>query len=72
MMAPAANLESLQRSVAYALTLLSFIHVPVLVVVGWWGGYNVITVGVLSLLFAAAPVLLLLLKDKPYFRQDRA
>ncbi len=61
-MAPAANLESLQRSVAYALTLLSFIHVPVLVVVGWWGGYNVITVGVLSLLFAAAPVLLLRLK----------
>ncbi len=62
MMTPVTNLGSLQRTVAYALALLSVIHVPVLVALAWWRGYSVTGVAGFSLLFAAAPIFLLLMK----------
>jgi len=62
MIVPATNLENLQRTVAYALALLSLVHVPALVVLAWQLGYGVTGVTGFSLLFAAAPMLLLITK----------
>lgn len=62
MMASVTTIESLQRMVAYALTLLSIVHVPVLIAIAWWFGYSVTSVGGMSLLFAAAPPFLVLMR----------
>jgi len=61
-MAPVNSLQSLQRMLAYALTLLAVVHLPVLIALAWWRGYGVVSVGSFSLLLAAAPVFLLLMK----------
>ncbi|MFZ5693714.1 MAG: methyl-accepting chemotaxis protein [Pseudomonadota bacterium] len=61
MIAPIHSLASLQRTVAIALTVLAFVHVPVLIALAWLRGYGVAGVAGLSLLLAAAPAFLLLM-----------
>ena len=56
------SLESLQRTVAYALSLLAVVHVPVLTGLAWLRGYDVLGTGVISLALAAAPIALILLR----------
>jgi methyl-accepting chemotaxis protein len=60
------SLASLQRTVAIALTVLAFVHVPVLIGLAWLRGYGIAGVAGLSLVLAAAPALLLVMR-RPIF-----
>jgi methyl-accepting chemotaxis protein len=60
MITPINSLASLQRTVAIALTILAFVHVPVLVGLAWLRSYGIPGVAGLSLVLAAAPALLLM------------
>lgn len=62
MISPISSLASLQRTVAIALTVLAFVHVPVLVVLAWLRGYGITGVASLALLLAAAPAFLLVMR----------
>ncbi len=66
MITPINSLASLQRTVAVALTILAFVHVPVLIALAWLRGYGIVGVGSLSLGLAAAPALLLV-AGRPVF-----
>ncbi len=66
MIAPINSLASLQRTVAIALTVLAFVHVPVLIVLAWLRGYDIAGVTALSLVLAAAPAFLLVMR-RPIF-----
>jgi methyl-accepting chemotaxis protein len=66
MIAPINSLASLQRTVAIALTILAFVHVPVLVALAWLRGYDIAGVAALSLVLAAAPAFLLVMQ-RPIF-----
>jgi methyl-accepting chemotaxis protein len=61
MITPINSLASLQRTVAIALAILAFVHVPVLITLAWLRGYGIAGVAGLSLLLAIAPALLLVL-----------
>jgi methyl-accepting chemotaxis protein len=60
------SLASLQRTVAIALTILAFVHVPLLVALAWLRGYGIAGVAGLSLILAAAPAFLLVMR-RPIF-----
>jgi methyl-accepting chemotaxis protein len=53
------NLESFQRTVAKALTILAMVHVPVLCLISWALGHGIWADGIAALAFAAVPALLL-------------
>jgi methyl-accepting chemotaxis protein len=54
----ADNLDTFQRVVARALILLCLVHVPLLMLVAWLLGREVVSTGALALMLASAPWLL--------------
>ena len=62
MQKPPTSLAAFQESVARMLIGLAALHVPVLVLIAWLRGMNVMATAAIAILFAAAPVLLMLLK----------
>ncbi|MGE3987372.1 methyl-accepting chemotaxis protein [Pseudorhodoplanes sp.] len=53
------SLESLQRVVAIALSVLTLVHVPILAILAWLRGYDVAATTAFSLALAAAPIVLI-------------
>jgi methyl-accepting chemotaxis protein len=53
------NLDQFRRLVAWALIVLGFVHVPVLIAVSWLRGGDALAMGLIALALAALPALLM-------------